>query len=101
MTTVIICNQLSRLKATLGGTSGPLRYISLVDTRESLRICSYLRERPNAQELSRAQLFRERSGEFRNKYIEFMGACQRAKPLLTLVGYALYKQKPPCYRPVS
>ena len=33
---------------------------------------SYLHERPNAQELSRAQLFRERSGDFRKQYIEFI-----------------------------
>ena len=73
MKTVILCNRLSRLKVILRGMTGPLRYICLVEDREGFLIRSYLRERPDAQELPRAQLFRECSENFRKRYIEFVG----------------------------
>jgi surface carbohydrate biosynthesis protein (TIGR04326 family) len=73
MKTVILCNQLGRLKAILKGIPGPLRYINLAETSESLRIGSYLRQMPDIHELPRSQLFRQRSEAFRKEYIEFMG----------------------------
>ena len=73
MKTVVLCNQLSGLKAILRGIPGTVRYITLVETKESLQIQSYLRERAGAQEIPRAQLLRDRSEDFRHKYIEFIG----------------------------
>ena len=73
MSTVILCNQLEPLKAVLKGISGPISYISFVEPLESRRICNFLQQLPNAQELSRTQLFRQRSEDFRKQYIQFMG----------------------------
>lgn len=73
MKTVIFCNRLDLLRRFLNGVSSPLRHISLVETKESRRINDYLRGRPDTEELPKSQLFRERSEEFRRKYIEFMG----------------------------
>ena len=73
MKTVILCNRLNRLKAMLSGTSGPLRYVNLKDHRESFRICDYLRQRPETEELSRAKLLRASNRAFREKYTRFVG----------------------------
>jgi hypothetical protein len=59
------------------GTSFPIRYISLAESRESQLIRCYLRQRPDAEELSKAKLFRERSAAFRRKYIRFMGQLNK------------------------
>ena len=73
MKTVVLCNALEPLKAYLKSIEGPLRYLNLVESRESREICDFLEQRPNTQELPRAHLFRERSKCFRQKYIDFMG----------------------------
>ena len=73
MKTVILCNRLKGLGSSLKRIPGPLRYISLVETQESIEICAFLQAKPGAEELPRAQLFRERSSGFRKKYIEFVG----------------------------
>jgi hypothetical protein len=70
---VILCSHLSRLKTTLRRTPGPLRYINLLEGPEGHKISSFLRDRPDTQELPKALLYRERSEEFRKKYIGFMG----------------------------
>lgn len=72
MKAIILCNQPNRLKSALRGVSGPLRYLSLVESRESRIIVSYLRQIPDSQELSKAALLRERSESFRRKYIAFI-----------------------------
>lgn len=61
------------MQTYLDRISGPCRYLNLLETRDSLQVCDYLRMRPNATELSRNELFRERSGSFRGKFIQFMG----------------------------
>lgn len=71
--TVILCNQLSGLSATLKQVSGPLNFINLAGTRESLRISSYLLALSGNQELPKAQLLRDRSSRFGKEYTEFMG----------------------------
>ena len=73
MTTVILGDRRAPLADTLKGIPGPLRYLNLLDTQAGLEIVAFLRSRPDSQELLRPQLFRERSEEFRDKYIEFMG----------------------------
>lgn len=73
MKTVFICHNIRQVRAALNNTSGPSRYVSLVDNRESLEIRDYLNARPETDELSRAQLLRKRSNGFREKYIEFIG----------------------------
>lgn len=73
MSNVLLCDRLSSLKAGLKGISGPFRYISLIETQESFQIRSYLQQHPDARELPRAQLFRERSDKFRKSYIDTMG----------------------------
>ena len=73
MTTVILCNRLSRLKGFLGKAPKSLRFISLGETLESNLIRNFLRQRGDAEELPKAKLFRERSADFRDKYIRFMG----------------------------
>ena len=75
---IILCNRPDRLGAALKGVQGPLRYISFLHTRESRQIRDYLARLPQSQELSWAQLFRERSKEFREKYISFLGAVNAA-----------------------
>ena len=77
MSNILLCDRLSSLKAGLKGTTGPFRYISLIETQESFQIRSYLQQHPDAQELPRAQLFRERSDKFRKSYIETMGQVNR------------------------
>ena len=53
---------------------GPsIRHINLMETVQSNNIASFLREQHHAEELPKAQLFRENSEEFRSKFIEFMG----------------------------
>ena len=54
MRTITLCNQLERLKPILAATGCPFRYLSLIETRESRRICEYLKQLPDAQELPRA-----------------------------------------------
>ncbi len=78
MKTIIFCNQLARLQVILDKTSEPLRYISLMESHESRKICAYLTERTNAEELPRAELFRERSNAFRQKFVEFIGQVNSA-----------------------
>ena len=78
MTTLVLGNQLGRLQNFLEGTSGPLRYIFLVETKESRLIRDHLCRRPGAQEIPKVKLFREQSEDFRGKYIEFMGTLNRA-----------------------
>lgn len=72
MKTVILCNQLGRLAPFLNRTTGPFRYLSLTETKESRRICDYLSQRPGAEEVPKGQLLRERSDRFRQRYVEFM-----------------------------
>jgi hypothetical protein len=83
VTTVILANDLQRLKPLLKDGARPLRYLNLVDTRESVRILQHLRGMPQARELSRADLFRELGGEFRREYIEFMGRMNSENRSLT------------------
>ena len=59
MKTVLLCNRLDRLTATLKDTSGPLHYVSLTESAESGLIRKYLEELPGAEELPRPS---ERSG---------------------------------------
>ena len=73
MKTVILCDQLGRLKPILSGVSGPLRYIGLVDTEQSIRICNYLSQKPNSENIPRSQGFHKYSEKFRKQYIESMG----------------------------
>ncbi len=73
MSTVILCNRLAPLRAILKRTPGSLRYISLVETQESRRIRDYLDGIPNAQELPRTELARERSEDYKRRFVEFMG----------------------------
>ena len=47
--------------------------MSLVESQESSRIRTYLNQRPSTEELPRAQIFRERSEDFRKNYVEFIG----------------------------
>ena len=72
MKTVILCNQLGRLVPFLNRTTGPIRYLSLIETRESHLICDYLGQRPGAEEVPKGQLLNERSERFRQQYVEFM-----------------------------
>lgn len=53
--------------------SGHLRFLDLDETRESLRIAQRVLQRPDTEELPRADLFRRRRESFRRKYIEFLG----------------------------
>ena len=78
MKTIVLCNQLERLKPFLTAAAGPYRYLSLIETRESRLICEYLKKWPGAEELPKSQLFRERSEEFRRNYVEFMGKLNQA-----------------------
>lgn len=73
-TTLIICDRLSNLEQSLEKIDGPFRFLSLVDTGESRNISDFLRDRPDSIELSKPDLFRERSGAFWRKYIEFFGS---------------------------
>lgn len=73
MKTIFLCNRLGSTQAMLKEHTGPLRFFSLIDTQESFRIRDFLRTRPNSEELSRPNLFGERSASFRLKYIEFLG----------------------------
>jgi len=77
MKSIILCNQPNRLKSALKGMSGPLRYLSLLESRESRIILSYLCNIPDSQELSRGTLLRERSEGFRRKYIEFIARLNK------------------------
>ena len=78
MSSVILCNRLKPLQDTLKRMDGTIRYINLVTSPAGQRISSYLRSQPNATELPRPQVFRERSKEFRKNYIEFMGQVNAA-----------------------
>ena len=71
--TLIICDRLVDLEKHLYKVSGPVRFLTLVDTVDSRSICDWLRNRPGTHELSKPHLFRERSGDFWKKYIEFLG----------------------------
>ena len=71
--TLIICDRLVDLEKQLNKTSGPVRFLTLVDTVDSRSICDWLRNRPGTHELSKPRLFRERSGGFWKRYIEFLG----------------------------
>ena len=82
MSTVILCNDLARLRSVLKTTPGPLRFVSLVETRESASICSYLRSQPDAEEISRAQAFHRPGRDFRRQYVEFMGELNAANASL-------------------
>ena len=82
MSNVILCNDLARLRSVLKTTPGPLRFVSLVETRESARICSYLRSQPEAEEISRAQVFHQPGRDFRRQYVEFMGELNSANASL-------------------
>ena len=82
MNTVILCNDLVRLRSVLKPSPGPLRFLSLVETRESTRICSYLRSQPDAEEISRAQVFHQPGRDFRRQYVEFMGELNAANASL-------------------
>lgn len=74
MTKVIFCNRLDRLKSAIKGLKEPVRYLNLVDTWESSRICAYLSQEVNSTEIPRARLLRERQDEFREQYIELIGS---------------------------
>ncbi|MFQ6026264.1 MAG: hypothetical protein ACE5Q6_01975 [Dehalococcoidia bacterium] len=73
MKTILLGDQLRPLRATLKDISGPLRYIRLGETPESRHIVDYLSQRPQATEVPKAQVFRELSQDFREKYVEFIG----------------------------
>jgi hypothetical protein len=75
---LVLCNQLGRLKSILTATADPFRYLSLVENREGRKIREYLKQIPNAEELPKNQLFRDRSEAFRHSYVEFMGNLNKA-----------------------
>ncbi len=72
MSTVFIGNRLKPLERFLKRTPGPFRYLRLQDRPEPLDLVARIRREPEAQELARADLYRERSEDFRKKYIEFL-----------------------------
>jgi hypothetical protein len=71
--TLIICDRLSGLEDRLNQITGPVRFLTLVDNNESRDACDWLRSRPDTIELSKPDLFRERSSAFWRRYIEFFG----------------------------
>ena len=71
---LVLCNRLSRLNDALRSTTGPVRYLNLIEGPEGYRISGYLDARPDTQELSRSHLYRQRNKEFRKKYINFSNA---------------------------
>ena len=73
MSTVFIGNRPKPLERFLKRTPGPLRYLRLQDRPEPPELVDRVRREPEAQELAVAELFRERSEDFRKKYVEFMG----------------------------
>ena len=73
MKTVVLCNSLKELPAVLENHSGPIKYLHLLDTRHGIEIRDYLNDMADAEELPRAQLFRERRAGFRKQFVEFMG----------------------------
>lgn len=94
MTAVVFCNRYSRLESALRRVPGPSRYLNLSDSPESLRICEYLHDEHNAEELPRAQLLRDRSEEFRKEYIEFMGRTNAANHSLEWWAMPLTNKDP-------
>ena len=73
MISVILCNRVGPLEQALRNRPGPVRYLSLLQTREGQTVRDFLAEWPGADELPKGALFRERSESFREKYIAFMG----------------------------
>ena len=78
MTSLILCNQLHRVKTYLKGKQDDLRYLSLVESQESRAICEYLNQKPYAEEVLKSHLFRQRRQTFRDKFVEFMGVLNQS-----------------------
>ena len=78
MKTVVLCNRSDRLERMLQNTEQPLDFICLLDPLEDHEPCEHLRRMAGASELSATQLARRESGEFRKKYIDFMGRVNMA-----------------------
>ena len=78
MTTVVLCNRLDSLKTFLKNASGPHRLLCLFESQESRLIRDYLSQRPDTEELPKAELLRERSEQFRRRFVDFMGALNGA-----------------------
>jgi len=77
VTRIVLCNQLDRLHKILETTPGPMSYLRLQRPQEDQHTTGYLLGLPDANELPVSQLARERSEDFRIKYIEFLGQLNK------------------------
>ena len=104
MKSVILGDRLDPMLRVLEHHPGPLVYIQLTVTRESLQVRDYLRRRPNTQELPAGELFRDRRESFRKKYIQLIGRLNKSNQCLEWWGSPLTDKmpnRPDLYRNVA
>jgi len=78
VTRIILCNKPDRLHKVLGTAPGPLRYLQLQRPQEDQQTTEFLSRLPDAEELPVSKLAREKSEDFRVKYIDFLGQINKA-----------------------
>jgi hypothetical protein len=71
---VLLCSDLASLSASLPAERTSVQFIILHESKQSRAIRAVLKQGGHAKELSRTELFRERSTAFRSAYVRALGA---------------------------
>jgi len=94
MSSVLICNRERGLSMILKKPVEPFRFLNLSDDAEGFRMANHLRRLPEAQELSKTRLLRERNQAFREKFPRLIGELNIARPSIQWWGMSFTNKDP-------